>query len=306
MNPRSQPRDPRSRLALGCSALARAGQQLSVASLPAQVRAALDKVAAELESDPNLSGLLPVDEIARKCRETARCPDDGALLSGCRLMATSLARRASSLAAEVQQRAKAPQDPPAAATADPAQATDQPDRPQPVKATASPEPIPPAVSSMPAEPIPPESPTPTSLPPARAEPETPARRRAVSQRFSQPEKDVVVDSRTNRMWLSVPLPAMRHNDAMAAVTRLVAAGHRDWRLPTLGELQEVMGEGGLQALRGLGVLPGVAGPRLWSSDLRSRFFGLLKSVGVVSAATGATSRCSPGDASVCTLAVRSG
>jgi len=306
MNPRSQPRDPRSRLALGCSALARAGQQLSVASSSDQVRAALQNVAAELEADPNLSGLIPVDEIARKCRETARCPDDGALLSGCRLMATSLARRASSLAAEVQQRAKAPQETPAAATADPAQAAAQPDRPQPVKATAAPEPTPLAAMPAHAEPSPPESPAPTPLSPARAEPETPARRRAGSQRFSQPEKDVVVDSRTNRMWLSVPLPAMRHNAALVAVTQLVTAGHRDWRLPTLGELQEVLGEGGLQALRGLGVLPGVAGPQLWSSDLRSRFFGLLKSVGVVSAATGATSRCSVGDASVRTLAVRGG
>jgi hypothetical protein len=108
------------------------------------------------------------------------------------------------------------------------------------------------------------------------------------------------------MWLAAPLPGMKHAEATAAVAQLGAEGHRDWRLPTLAELQELLGAGGLQSLHGLGVLPGLASSRLWSSDLRSRFFGLLKSVGVVSATTGQASRCSPGDASVQTLAVRSG
>jgi hypothetical protein len=270
MTQRPQPRDPRSRLALGCSALARAGQQLSVASSPDQVRAALENVATQLESDPFLAGLVPVDEIAQKCRETATCPDAGALVSGCRLMATSLARRASSLAAEVQQRAKAASEAPAVPAPSTVQSAGQPEGPRPVAAES--------------EPV--------------------APRRPSGQRFTVAGRDVLVDGRTSRMWLAVPLPGMKHAAAKSAVSRLGSAGHRDWRLPTLAELDELLGEGGLQALCSLGVLPGAAAPRLWSSDLRSRFFGLLKTVGVVSAATGETSRCSPGDTSVRTLAVR--
>ena len=325
MTQRPQPRDPRSRLALGCSALARAGQQLSVASSPAEVRAALESVATQLESDPNLAGLLPVNELAQKCRETATCPDDGALVSGCRLMATSLARRATSLAAEVQQRSRTAAQPPAAATPHPARAPSQPDRHRvvaadPIPASAAPSPGAPVVSEGPATPAvpsratsgsspPPPRPVPgprTAVDPARAEtaPEVPVR--PSSQRFSRAGLDAVTDARTNRMWLAAPLPGMKHAEATAAVAQLGAEGHRDWRLPTLAELQELLGAGGLQSLHGLGVLPGLASSRLWSSDVRSRFFGLLKSVGVVSATTGQASRCSPGDASVQALAVRSG
>jgi len=319
---------------LGCSALARAGQQLSVASSPDQVRAALENVATQLESDPILAGLVPVDEIAQKCRETATCPDAGALVSGCRLMATSLARRASSLAAEVQQRAKAASETPSASAPSPGQAAGQPEGPRPVAADGTPAQVPPTSRSPVAEPAslevgapvgsrPVAGSTPTLAPVTRSSPsssgggedaarvapvgaalEPVAPPRPSGQRFRVAGRDVVVDGRTNRMWLAVPLPGMKHAAAKSAVTRLGSAGHRDWRLPTLAELDELLGEGGLQALRNLGVLPGAAAPRLWSSDLRSRFFGLLKSVGVVSAATGEASRCSPGDASVRTLAVR--
>jgi hypothetical protein len=261
-----------------------------VASSPDQIRSALENVASQLEADPNLAGLLPVDEIAQKCRQTAICPDDTALVSGCRLMATSLARRASSLAAEVQQRARETPGPgitPPAPSPAPVPAATQPGLPRESRPSAKPV----EVNPVPAA----ENPT-VSKPAAAARP--------AGERFTRASNETILDGRTRRVWLATPLPAMKHAAAASAVRQLASGGHRDWRLPTPDELAEVLGEGGLQALRALGVLPGTAAPRLWTSDLRSRFFGLLKSVGVVSGATGQASRCSPGDPAVHTLAVR--
>jgi hypothetical protein len=106
------------------------------------------------------------------------------------------------------------------------------------------------------------------------------------------------------MWFTEPLPPMKYRAAAARVAGSEHGGHRDWRLPSSQELLDLFSAGGSQALRDLQILPGPARTSLWTSELRSRFFGLLKTVAVVQATTGLLCRRSPGDASVQALPIR--
>jgi hypothetical protein len=306
--------DTKSRLALACSALARAGQQLSVASSAQQARSALLQVATQLETDRNLATLIPVEEITRKCRDTASSTDEAPLVAACRQLATTLARRASSLAAEVQQ--KTTHKPaPAAAALTPVTAP-------PVEPAA---PVTPPVPPTAAAPVALPTPAPTPAPVPTAKPRLdPARLRQISVATNPAEQEAVataleagkrfavvgdatlIDTRTNRMWLAHPTAAGRYSDAVAAVSRLDVGGYRDWRLPSPDDLRQVLGDGGSNALRALGVLTGANSPLLWSSDLRSKFFGFVKKVTVANSGTGELTLESASSTRVQTLAIRGG
>jgi hypothetical protein len=285
--------DPRSRLALACSALARAGQQLSTASTSDQARAALRQVAAQLEEDRNLANLIAVEEIARKCRETAGSPDDAPLLPACRQLATTLARRASSLAAEVQQRSAAAVAP----------------TPAPAIAAATVTEPAPAPAAVPRTPTPQPAFDPGLLRRVTMA-RSPAEQGAVSaalragQRFAPVEGATLIDVQTNRMWALNLLPPMNHGSAREMVRNFDAGDYHDWRLPTAEELQTLLNDGGLTELQVLGVLPGASPLLLWSSQVTAQWFGLLKRVGVASCATGLIDRLSPKTGDVHTLAVR--
>ena len=297
--------DPKSRLALACSALARAGQQLSTASSADQARNALLQVATQLETDGNLSTLIPVEEITRKCRETASSADETPLVAACRQLATTLARRASSLAAELQQKV-------VAAHAEPT--------PSPVP-PPSPVPAPPVAPAIPAHLQPTPQPAEAPAPKPRVDPArireltiaaTTEEREAVrvaletGSRFAPVGDALLIDTRANRMWLSYLLPATRYADVLAALPRLDIGGYGDWRLPSPDEFRRIIDGGGFQALRSMGVLPAVNAPLLWSSDFRSRFFGLRKSVCVANGDTGELIREPASSTRVQVLAVRGG
>lgn len=323
MPQRPQALDPRTRLALGCSALARAGQALSTTSSPEQARKVLLDVAAQLESDRNLGELVPVDEIATQCRQTSESEDAAAVLAACRRLATGLARRASSLAAEVQQKAGASQTKDTAAPGalpqtaaaqtepvPPATPVDVPQRPEStplpqesVAAAAAPELPAAAPSSKPQ--IDPARLAKISI--ARNGPEREAVGAAIEagRRFARVQGVTVIDTQTNLMWLSRPLEGMPHKLAAAAILSLDSGGYRDWRLPTAHELEALLAGNGQQALRSLGVLPAMSAPLLRTGEIHSRFLGWKKEVVVVNSGSGESLRRPLSDAGVPTLAVRS-
>jgi hypothetical protein len=325
MPQRSQAHDPRTRLALACSALARAGQALSTTTSPEQTRKVLVDVAAQLESDRNLGELIPVDEITLQCRELAKTTDEAGLLAACRRIATSLARRASSLAAEVQQKAAVGS---AGAFASSARSS-QPDdgveaggRTADIPAKSPPPPEAAVVSQAPEEPaaaaaaapgpaVPPKPPIePTrvaqvSIAASEAEREAVAAALEVGRRFARVQGITVIDVEGNRMWLARPQPGMTHAAAVEAVDRLDTAGYRDWRLPSASELRVLFeGQGG-EVLRSLGILPAMSSPLLRTDEVQARFLGLMKKVVVFDTGTGTLLRRRLKDATVQTLAVRS-
>jgi len=294
--------DHRTRLALGCSALARAGQQLSTANTTEQARAALAQVADQLESDQNLAQLIPATELSQRCREAAGGSEASVLLAACRQMATSLARRASSLAAEVHQKAvSAPAAAPPAPTAVEVPVPVQ----EAVPETSGVPVVPPAAAAVPPAPV------------VEAERvrrltivENPAEREAVEAalevgtRFARVRGMTLVDTETNRMWQAQLSNGMAHAVAMEAVRGSETGGYHDWRLPTVEEMRALLAQGGLQGLRSLGVLPAMSAPLLWTSAVRSRFFGFKKEGAVFHSGSGEMAYRALSDSAVRVLAVR--
>lgn len=332
----SSPTNDSRSLALGCSALARAGQILSTANAPAQARAALRQVADQLASDRNLSALIATDDIAKKCREAADGEDAAATITACRQVATQLARRASSLAAEIQQK------PAGATAARPAPA------PMPVSTVSSPPPPPAAATVLPAPPqpiptpapapaaapeiVPPTERTPAPRPTPKPAPQQPAatpiqrvdpalvqrvtiarstlERQAVAaaleagRRFAVVSNGTLIDIRTNRMWTAHLSQGVTHPEALRLAASCDTGGNSGWRLPQADELRELLSENGLQALRAVGSLPAAGAALLWSGEVRSRFFGFLKDALAAQSGTGDLTRQSLKNNAVQALFVR--
>jgi hypothetical protein len=288
-----------------------------------------------LETDRNLAQLIPIAEISLKCREAAAGSDASVLLAACRQMATSLARRASSMAAEVQKKpvpAAAPlagvplaAPPGGAATRAPVVAQEVPGLPAepvlPLAASAGPV-APPtpgsseeaALAQAGASGLVPEAPSTSRFDAERikhltvlasaAEREASIAALESGRRFAWVEGATVIDTETNRMWQAQLLNGLTHTLAVEAARRMETGGYCDWRLPTSEELQALLSGSGLEALRGLGVFPGTPAPYLWTSTVRSRFLGFRKDAAVFHSATGELSYRRLSDSSVGTLAVR--
>lgn len=202
--------DRRSLLAKGCSALARAGQMLSVVTDPAKGRASLKQVASLVVADRDLAHVIATDEIAQKCRSAAETTEDPQVLTVCRQIATGLARTASSLAKEIQQlpaaalQPQAPSGTPAAVTA----------RPQPSPPTPEAKPAPAPVPAP--EPVSAPTPAPQSLP--KPEPE-PAIRAEVHSPPEAPQAKPLTPSPTPPRPAPIPKPKPEPQPARPSTPR---------------------------------------------------------------------------------------
>jgi hypothetical protein len=225
-------------------------------------------------------------------------------------MATSLARRASSLAAEVQQRATVPTSAPEPAAPAPVPVSSSPEAEQPEIPIREEAPEAPAVPEVTAAP-PPVSPAHqerlSRLTVVRGTAEYEAVQNALvaGQRFAQIQGVLVVDTEANRMWQAQLMSVMTHAAAVEKARELGTGGYRDWRLPTVEELHALFAQNGLEGLRSLGVLPAMSAPFLWTSKVRSRFFGFRKEGAVFHSGTGELTYRKMKDSSVRMLAVRS-
>jgi hypothetical protein len=126
----------------------------------------------------------------------------------------------------------------------------------------------------------------------------------VGKRFARVQGVAVVDTETNRMWQAQLSNGMPHAPAAESVRVLETGGYRDWRLPSAEELQALLAQNGLQGLRDLGVLPAMSAPFLWTSAVRSRFFGFKKEAAVFHSGTGEMVYRPLRDSAVRVLAVR--
>lgn len=337
----AQPPTPERRglLAKGCSALARAGQMLSTVSEPSKGRQTLQQVAQLMEADPRLSDVLATAEIAQKCRTAADATDDPQVLTVCRQIATSLARTASSLATEIQQPTGTPprtelRTPPKS------QPIPSPEPPQsPAPAPTPPQPRParppsPAPSHTPPSPTAPTATTPTP-PPAPAIPQPTAPKAATSavaidrvtiartvaekeaviralqdgKRLAPLDNGTLIDTRHNRMWTSRLVAARNHAAARRFAGQCRTGQHADWRLPHPAELRDLLADSGRESLRSLGLFQPQGGgdpaEMLWSSEVKSKFFGLVKQAAACQISTGSTVLLKPSSPNVHVILVRS-
>jgi outer membrane biosynthesis protein TonB len=325
------------RLALSCSALARAGQVLSMVTDPAKTNEALQQAATILESDAKVSRLPQMEVAAVECQTAVGAGAEGERVAVCRKLATKLARLASSLATEVQEQSRktgkveakpvvpVPSTPAAAPAPQPVPPPAVTATPKPVP--AAPAPVPPAAPAKPvAKPAP--APTPAPAPAVKAAPDqrpakpkvdlTPIRvaasaeeRAAVTatleagQRFANVKNETLIDTRMNLMWASKVAPAMAHRPAEGHAANCRLGGYSDWRLPRPDELQHFLSGGGRDL--GTALFQGESGGTavaLWTSET-SRKFLFLRQATAVQIRSGATQTLSAGRGDVNVLVVRS-
>jgi hypothetical protein len=253
----------------------------------------------------------------------------------CRQLAAQLARSSGRLATEIQQQgaraaAKVPAPagptPAPAVPSAPAAAPAPPSPPAPVAPKETkPAPAPPtpsrpapkpASTSRPAapKPAPTQSPVPQELVQrttiARSEEEKRAVAGALQEgrRFALIGNGGLIDIETNLMWTAQPGPAGPHRAAQVSIEQSRACGVTGWRLPSPAELAGLLAGGGRKALDSLRVIPArtpAGAPcRVWTGEVRSKWFGLKKEVAVTDLASGTTSWASPQDPSVAAVAVR--
>jgi outer membrane biosynthesis protein TonB len=328
-----QTREAMGRLALSCSALARAGQVLSTVTDPAKTNEALQQAASILESDARVSRLPQMESVALECQSALSGVAEGESLAVCRKLATKLARLASSLATEVQEQSrkagKAETKPAVPAPSTAAAAPTRGPVPQPT-VTAAPKPVPAAPASVPpAAPVKPiVKPAPVPAPAVRAAPEkrpakpkvdlTPIRvaasaeeRTAVTatleagQRFANVKNGTLIDTRMNLMWASKVSPAMPHQSAQSHAAGCRLGGYADWRLPRPEELQHFLTGGGREL--GAAMFQGEGGGTavaLWTSET-SRKFLFIRQATAVQVRSGAAQTISASLVDVHVLVVRS-
>ncbi len=320
------------RLALSCSALARAGQVLSMVTDPAKTNEALQQAATILESDAKVSRLPQMEAVALECQSAVGAGAEGDRVAACRKLATKLARLASSLATEVQEQSrkagKVEAKPAVPAPSTPAAAPARESVPQPtVSATpkpvpAAPVPVPPAA---PAKPIIKTPPTP--VPAVKAAPGqrpakpkvdlTPIRVAASAEeraaataaleagkRFADVKNGTLIDTRMNLMWAAKAGPAGPHGAAEAYASQCRLGGYADWRLPQPEELQHFLAGGGREL--GASLFGGDQGAAmsLWTS-LTSRRWFFIRQATVVQVRAGSAEVVSAGRGDARVLVVRS-
>jgi outer membrane biosynthesis protein TonB len=293
----------------------------------------LRQVAEQISKDPFLNGLIATDEVASQCRSTAESVPDDRIVAASRQVATQLARRASSLAAGIQQKS-APGAPTPTGTVSAPQAAvpPPPQAPAPTPATI-PVPCPSPAKEPPAKQLPAkepaakvparETPTPVTPPKPAAAPPKPdvsrlaritaavsdSEREAVAvalkqdRRFAVVAEGVFIDLRHNRMWCRLSDRPGRQPEAARLATACQCEGYTDWRLPQPGEVQALLGASGSVELQTLSLVPSGL-THLWTSSTRSRFFGLLKDATAVPLAGGLPEQRSFGAAGVGALATR--
>ncbi len=278
-----EPRESMSRLALNCSALARAGQVLRTVTDPARTGDAAAQAAAILEGDGRGSALPQLQDVARECRSALEGLNVSERLAVCRKLATKLARLASTMATEVQEQTRR------AAQADAKPAARTPAVQQPARVDPAPAPAAPNARPDPAPAIPaavPEGRKPkVEKRPSRSKTDaisirvaiTPEERAAVAAaletkaRFASVAGRVVVDLRTELMWAAALGPAGTHREADVFSGGCALGGYRDWRLPRPEELQQFLTGGG-RDLPAFGVGPGRLAEVLWTSDVSRKWF----------------------------------
>lgn len=325
------------RLALSCSALARAGQVLSMVADPAKTDEALQQAATILDSDAKVSRLPQMEAAAVECRSAVGVGAEGERVAACRKLATKLARLASSLATEVQEQSRkagkveakpampSPITPAPATAREPAPPPAVTPTPKPVPAAPVPVPVPPVA---PAKPIVKPAPAPAPVPAVKAAPEkrpakpkvdlTPIRiaasaeeRAAVTaaleagQRFANVNNGTLIDTRMNLMWASKVAPAMAHRPAEAHAANCRLGGYADWRLPRPDELQHFLTGGGRDL--GAAMFQGESGGTavaLWTSET-SRKLLFIRQATAVQVRSGAAQTISASQADVHVLVVRS-
>jgi hypothetical protein len=195
---------------------------LSAVTSGQQARESLLKAAKTLTSDPRLSGIAQASELAERCGSAASNAGESELVSTCRAMAATLAREATNLSKKIQERVH--QDPPA-------------EYPRPAAA-----PAPPALVCPP-----PPKPLPSALERvtlehSKEDRDAVVRTLELGLRFAALPGGGVIDTRLSVEWHFLPKGVSQvEAERIAGVGRI--GGYSDWRLPTEGELTEVLREG---------------------------------------------------------------
>ena len=319
------------RLALSCSALARAGQVLSMVTDPAKTNEALQQAAAILESDAKVSRLPQMESVARECQSVVGAGAEGERVAVCRKLATKLARLASSLATEVQEQSRkagkveAKPAVPTPTTPLPAPARDP--APQPT-VTATPKLVPaapaPVSPAAPAKPAP--TPAPTPIPAVKAVPgKRPAKpkvditaiRMAASaeeqaavttaleagQRFAGVRNGTLIDTQMDLMWAAKVGPAGTHSSAEGYASQCRLGGYADWRLPRPEELRHFLAGGGRDLGPTMFGSGAAAAAALWTSATSRRWF-FIRQATVVKVGTASVDVVSAGRGDIQVLVVR--
>lgn len=318
-NGNPQTREAMSRLALSCSALARAGQVLSMVTDPAKTDEALRQATAILESDAKVSRLPQMEAVVAECQSALSAVAMTERVAECRKLATRMARLASTLATEVQEQTrkagKVEAKPAAASPVAPVIApTVAP--PQPTQAPAAPKaPPPPPAAAPPRVPVAPVA-KPGKRPSKPKVDITPIRvaataeeRTAVTaaletgQRFADVKNGTLVDTRMNLMWSAKIGPAVVHRAAVAYATSCRLGGYADWRLPRPDELQHFLKGGGRDLPAMFQIESGSSAVALWTSETSRRFL-FLRQATTVQVRSAAAQPVSAGQGNVHVLVVR--
>ena len=325
------------RLALSCSALARAGQVLSTVTDPAKTNEALQQAAAILESDAKVSRLPQLEAVAHECQSAVGAGAEAERVAACRKLATKLARLASSLATEVQEQSrkagKVEAKPPVPAPSTPAAAPVREPVPQPtVTATpkpvpAAPAPVPPAAPAKPvSKPGSKPAPAPAPAPAVKVVPEKrPAKpkvditmiRMAVSaeeqaavttaleagQRFAGVRNGTLIDTEMDLMWAAKVGPPGPHSSAEGYASQCRLGGYADWRLPRPEELRHFLAGGGRDLGPTMFGSGAAAAAALWTSATSRRWF-FIRQATVMKVGTASVDVVSAGRGDVQVLVVR--
>jgi hypothetical protein len=271
----AQTREAMGRLALSCSALARAGQVLSTVSDPAKTEEALRQAASILESDARVSRLPQMETAALECQSVLSTVAVPERLGACRKLATKLARLASTLATEVQVQTR-----------------------KAGKAEAKPAP-----EVRPGR-------TKVDLTPIRVA-VTAEERSAVTaaleggKRLAEVGNGTVIDTRMNLMWAAKVNGPVAHSTALNLASHCRLGSYEDWRLPRPEELQHFLTGGGRDLGGGMyrdeGGRMAVA---LWSSEASRRWL-FIREATAVQVRSGAMQAVSVSRTEVHVLLVRS-
>jgi hypothetical protein len=301
-------------------ALARASQLLCTVTQPGQARDALQQAVGLLDGNGRFAEIPAVKELAERCRVTAQTGAEGQLVAACRQLGVTLARQMTALTQEIQQQAKAPARPavPAAPAAPVAKEAPKPvaEVTKPVEAPKLAEKPVPAEKAKPVEkakPAPKPQVTP-GLVERITVARTAAEKSAVTlalrdgKRFAVIGNGTIIDTKANRMWAARLGPATSFRGAQSHAQNLRLANYADWRLPAPEELQQLVAEGGVNAVHALGMFTPERGDSvdwLWTSRSRKRFWIFGLEAVCLSLRTGRLSHQKAGAAGAAPLLVRS-